>query len=107
MQKMSSVRNPLVAPRTEADFQARWPGSTCKKFNYDADLSVFIIRLADGLQIAVGANPEALWEKAYALLDKGCIESQRRASRVRSTGAVDKRKAHSAASVRATTVEVG
>jgi hypothetical protein len=88
MQKMLSARNPLVAPWTEADFQARWPGSTCKKMKYDTDMQVFIVRLADGLLVAAGANPAALWDKAYALLDKGCLESQRRASRMRSTNAV-------------------
>lgn len=81
MPKLSPVRNPLVAAKTQSDFLARWPGASCKRLNYDNDLSVYVLRLSNGMFVGACSNANELWDRAYALLDKGCMKSQRRASR--------------------------
>lgn len=58
------------APRTQSDFLANWPGSTCKKLDYAIGLTVYVLRLANGRLVAVCGNDIDAWEKGYAVLEK-------------------------------------
>jgi hypothetical protein len=73
-------KNPLTAPRTSLDFLTRWPGATCRPFHYAPGLSVFVLRLADGMVVATGYREAALWDKGMGLLENMCLAAQKRAS---------------------------
>lgn len=42
---------------------------------------MFVLRLSNGMFIGACSNSDELWNRGYALMDKGCMELQRRASR--------------------------
>jgi len=78
MSKLSGIkRNPLSAARTSADFLARWPGATCVKFAYDADLYVYVLRLQDGTLVGTGINEGDLWDKGVSLMEHACPVRQK------------------------------
>lgn len=63
--------NPLRALRTAADFHAISPGATCKKLQYDQELSVFVLKLADGSTLVVAGNEESAWDRGVEMLENG------------------------------------
>jgi hypothetical protein len=63
--------NPLHSPRSEEDFLACWPGATCEEVNYSPGLTVYVLRLADGMLVAISGSSVTIWDKGMALMEKG------------------------------------
>lgn len=74
--KSAKQHNPLRPYRTAAEFLAISPGATCRKTQYSPDLSVYILRLADGAAFVVAGTEESAWDRGVEMLQKGCIKSQ-------------------------------
>jgi hypothetical protein len=78
--KPSKSNNPLRAHRTQAEFLALSPGASCKELKYSPDLSVFILKLANGATFVVAGNEETAWDRGVDMLERGCVASQTKAA---------------------------